>query len=700
MPDVLALLLAAELLGLAALPLARVVLGGLPGAGLAFAKPLGLLLAAYPVWLLASIGVVRYGTGAVIGGAVALALAGLSVRWRTGPLLADAPARRLVLGGEAVFVAAFGAVAVVTSFVPAVRGTEKPMDMAFLAAIDAGSSFPPHDPWMAGEDLNYYYFGHYLMAFATRLAGVEPAVGYNLSLALLAGLAAVSAYALGASLTAAAGGRRPVLTGIAAALLVCVAGNLDAAARLLADGGPLSGYDWFAPSRVIPRAITEFPAFSFLLGDLHAHVLAIPFTLLAIGFGLQVVLRGPRPRDLPAAGLAVGVLYAINSWSFPVAAGLVALAPLLYRGASRWGTGLRAAGWAVALLWVSVVALLPFWLGFDPETGGIADVESRRPFGLFVRDHALIFGALLWVLGAVYVNRLLWTRDPRRTGIWLLVGGLVAGGVLAGADLIGAGLLLVLVVVALRAAAIRRLPAERFGWLLVAAGMACVLAPELVYVRDEFAGTPLFRMNTIFKLGYQAWILLAVTAACTLPWGRRVLPPEAWRLWAPVTLILLVCAAVYPVAGTLGRTGGFRGDATLDGRAWLAEEAPGDVAAIEWLRSNAPPEAVVLEAVGEDYSEFGHARISTFSGRPAVLGWEGHELQWGHDPGSRRRDVDQLYRIPFPGPAERLLARYRVDYVVAGPLERADYGEAGLAKFDALGERVLDRDGTTLWRIR
>jgi len=700
-PDLLAFLLAAELIGLAALPLALVLLGRLPGGGLAFAKPLGLLLAAYPVWLLASLGVVRYGTGAVVGGAVALAGAALAVRLRTGPVLPDGAARRIWLGGEAVFLAAFGAMAFVASFVPAVRGTEKPMDMAFLAAIDAGDSFPPADPWMAGEELNYYYFGHYLMAFVVRLAGVEPSVGYTLSLSLLAGLSAVAAYALGASLHAAAGGRRPVLTGIAAALLVCAAGNLDAAQRLIADGGPLAGYDWFAPSRVIPRAITEFPAFSFLLGDLHAHVLAIPFTLLALAFGLQAVIGGPRWADVPAAGLAVGVLYAINSWSYPVVAGLVALAPLLcLRDPGRWVPGLRAAGWAIAMLWVSVLALLPFWLGFEPGTGGLADVEARRGFGLYLRDQALILGALLWVLGAVYAQRLLATGDPRRTALWLLGAGLLAAWVLAGADLVGAGLLLALVVVALRAAVVRRLAAERFGWLLVAGGLACVLAPELVYVRDEFAGTPLFRMNTTFKLGYQAWILLAVMAACTLPWGRRLLPAAGWRLWAPVSAVLLALVAVYPVAGTLGRTGGLSGETTLDGRAWLAEEAPGDVAAIEWLQANAEPEATVLEAVGDDYSEFGHARISTFSGRPAVLGWEGHELQWGHDPGTRRADVAEMYRTPFPGVAGRLLRRYGVEYVVAGPLERADYGEDGLEKFDALGERVLDRDGTTMWKLR
>jgi uncharacterized membrane protein len=99
------------------------------------------------------------------------------------------------------------------------------MDMAFLTAVNASSSFPPHDPWMAGEDLNYYWLGHYLMAFVVRLAGVEPSAGYNLALALTLALSAVAAYGLASAVSAAAGVARPVLSGVAAAGFVCLAGQ-------------------------------------------------------------------------------------------------------------------------------------------------------------------------------------------------------------------------------------------------------------------------------------------------------------------------------------------------------------------------------------------------------------------------------------------------------------------------------------------
>ena len=163
---------------------------------------------------------------------------------------------------------------------------------------------------------------------------------------------------------------------------------------------------------------------------------------------------------------------------------------------------------------------------------------------------------------------------------------------------------------------------------------------------------------------------------------------------------LLLLAAVYPVAGTYARKGGFSESPTLSGLRWLEESSPGDPPAMEWLRDNAPSGSVVLEAVGDDYSGFGHGRISTFTGLPTVMGWTGHELQWGHDPGSRRRDVERIYRATDPADARPLLDEYGVRYVVVGPIERTTYGDAGVAKWDQLGTRVFERDGTTVWELR
>ena len=227
-----------------------------------------------------------------------------------------------------------------------------------------------------------------------------------------------------------------------------------------------------------------------------------------------------------------------------------------------------------------------------------------------------------------------------------------------------------------------------------------MLGPELLYIRDEFDDSALYRMNTVFKLYYQAWLLLGLGAIGACAWWRAWLPRRWMRLgFGLLGVVVVLGAAVYPVAGTYARKGGFSAAPTLDGLGWLRDRAPGDVGAIEWLNDHAPDGAVVLEAVGDDYSAFGHARISTFTGLPTVLGWPGHERQWGHDVGDRAAEVEAAYAATTAAAAEPLLARYGVRYVVVGPLERADYGDDGVAKWDELGRRVFDADGTIVWEV-
>lgn len=701
-----------EAVGLAAAPLAALALGRLPGAGLGLSKVLGLLLVTWLVWMLASLHVAPYGVPLVVAVLCALAVAGLLAARRAGPLLpGDDPVRRQLLwGAEAVFAVAYAAMALLASFAPDVWGTEKPMDMSFINAINASAHFPPHDPWMSGESLNYYYLGHLAMAWPARLLGLAPDAGYLLAWALLFALTAAAVFTVGGTLWAAAraalGERaprgRPVAVGLLAVALCLVLGNLAGVRAWIDAAHPPGDYDWFGVSRVIPGTINEFPAFSFVLGDLHAHVLALPFTLLALAFALQVALAGPRgAAEALGAGLSVGALYAINSWSYPVAAGLLAAGVVIWlRSPAGAGRRKPAIGWLALALAASVLLLLPFWLDYVPAADGVGTVSRRRSFEHFAADQLLIYAVVAWPLSALYARRLLARRHPWRWGAWGAIGLVVGGSLLATAGLAGVAVLAVALAVAVHAALSPRLTApERSLWVLAAGACALVIAPELIYVRDAFDHTALYRMNTVFKLGYQAYVLLALAGACAMPWAAAWLPRLEWQLWAGVTAVLVLLGLVYPYAGSWARTGGFRSAPSLDGLAWLRRSAPGDPPAIAWLRAHTPGDAVVLEAFGPDYSAFGHGRISTFTGRATVLGWAGHELQWAHHPGSRGADVRTLYTTRDVPTARRLLARYHVGYVVVGPIERAAYGGAGLAKWNVLGRRVFDRLGTTVWRI-
>lgn len=732
MLDALGLFILIEVVGLAAAPLTALVLGRLPGAGLGFSKIFGLLLVTWLVWIAGALHIAPYGRPLIIGVLVLMTVAGLLVglrlrsldpearskRLRRLALPEDPVRRRLFWGAELVFAVTFALGAVFAGFAPDVWNTEKPMDMAFITAINASDSFPPHDPWMSGETLNYYYLGHVLLAWPLQVLGLRPDAGYLLSWGLLLALTATAVYTFSGTLWAAArealGARAPrggpVLAGLVAAALVAILGNLAGVRAWIKAEDPPTDFAWFDPSRVIPDTINEFPAFSFVLGDLHAHVIALPFTVLAIAFAMQIALAGPRGdvlwrsvSEALAAALAIGMLYAINSWSYPVAAGLLAAAVVIWlRTPEAKGRTAYAFVWLGLVIVASLALLLPFWLDFEPESrdGIIGVVETRRDFPHFLGDMALIYGILLWPLAGLFLRRLLDARHPARWAGWGLAGAVVVGSLLASSDMTGAALIAVAMIVGIVAAVDDGLsqPA-RFLWVLVAGGMALLLVPELFYLRDAFDDSELERMNTVFKAGYQAYLILGLAAGVALPWAAVWLPRWTWPIWASVMAVLLVLGLVYPYAGGYARTGGYANGPTLDGLRWLKASSPGDPAAIAWIRDNTEGDAVVLEAFGDDYSAFGHARISTFSGRPTVMGWAGHEVQWQHDPGQRSADIQALYQTTDVEQARALIDRYGIEYVVVGPIEQTTYGDAGTPKWDQLGERVFSQDGTTVWKL-
>jgi uncharacterized membrane protein len=199
-----------------------------------------------------------------------------------------------------------------------------------------------------------------------------------------------------------------------------------------------------------------------------------------------------------------------------------------------------------------------------------------------------------------------------------------------------------------------------------------VFGVEFFYLRDQFG----WRMNTIFKFYFQAWMLWSIAAA----YGSIVLLRTlkgGWGLAFNLGLTLILFASlVYPVFSLWNKTNGFQVvERSLDSSAYLQREDPDSWAAIQWLKS-APP-GVIAEAVPATGGSYTHyARMATHSGMPNLLGWVGHESQWrggGEAMGNRQTDLALLYCTRDWRAARDILGKYNIRYVVVGPLERSAY---------------------------
>ncbi|MGE0812980.1 MAG: DUF2298 domain-containing protein [Vicinamibacterales bacterium] len=757
-------------LGTAAFVLTRPVLQRLPDAGYGVSKSLGVLAAGLLLWLGTALGLLRNDPGGAV-----LVLGGLVTAAAFAARRGRRPGLRVVVASEIVFAAAFGSWCLVRSLDPAVAHTEQPMDLMLLGAVSATPTFPPLDPWLAGYPVGYYYLGYWLVGTLGFLTGQPPEVAYNLGLACWFALLALGCYGLGFNLAAASAGGRdrswlPVAAGAGTALVVTCSANLHLiAARLTgpaASPSPLAGTSWWwwASSRALRdlsptgrpiELITEFPFFSYLLGDAHPHVLAMPFVVLAITGALALWLHRQAPdhaaAPAPAArtevlGLALafvvtGALVGINTWDLPAALGLVVLAASW--PASREGRAARVAGRAGAVAAAAVATTLlvyfPYLVTAQSQVQGLLP-NLWHPTPLV--QYLTMFGTLL--PGVAVLARLAW-EDERPTaatlarsaavataaaGLWLAAGAVWAGASAGGEawmDSVAPGLahplllagsrwltgwpvlVLVSAAVAVMAAFLRaRLGRGRegasaltFGLLLACAGLGLTLVPELAYLRDVFTN----RMNTVFKFYYQAWLFLAIagTMGLAMAWRRG----GAHRASAIVALGILAWGFVYPAAAlwTVVRERPAR-PLSLDALAVMRGEAPDEWAAIDWVRQHTAPGTVVVQAAGDSYRP-NQGRLSAVTGRPTLLGWQGHERQWrgaafGAMAAGRTEALRRIYNPPSAGVLRETLETWHVEIVQVGPQERARYSMTDDHERLIAAVMVLafERGGVRLYRRR
>ncbi len=226
--------LVVELLSLVTLPIALTVFERLPGRGYAFAKPFSLLVGGYLFWLALSTHLLTNRPGSIAWVFIFLGAISLFIFMRRRQALVDQLEANIgfIVAVEVVFFLMFFTAAHLKSYIPEIEGTEKPMDFMFLNAASRSRYFPPADPWLAGFNVSYYYFGYVIHAMVGKLAFLPTAVTFNLALASTAALAGTAAFGLGyelANLARRVSFRMAIAVGVAALLLVTVLGNLEGA---------------------------------------------------------------------------------------------------------------------------------------------------------------------------------------------------------------------------------------------------------------------------------------------------------------------------------------------------------------------------------------------------------------------------------------------------------------------------------------
>lgn len=670
---------------------------------------------------------------------------------------------RLIVIEELLFLGMLMLCVYIIGFRPEVYGTEKFMDYAFMTSMMRSLKMPFADPWYAGSPINYYYGGQYVAAFLTKLAGSSAGEGYTLARALVTTCSFVLPFALvrelmrtrlrkknaadaaaaagseadaaaaGEAGTAAAAGEDgaadeakrnhsgliSTLTGLFAGVAVAFCGNfhyviygiiLPIVHKIqgtyysfwFPDSTRYIGYDPDLPD----KTIHEFPAYSSILGDLHAHYVNIMFvvtvTAVVCGWALK---QDPEKKERLAflrpefivIGFMTGAFRWTNFWDFPiyyVVCGSVIFFVLLRRYRRNLGRFvLTMLAIAAVMFGVGYVAAIPFTMTFDQISSEIGLTHS----------HTLLYQlAVLWGLPALclagYVIRLLMERRAE------------AKNMTAGSDPLSqnAAKNMTRGLTPLSHFAAPDLIMLMIG--LCAAGL--VFLPEVIYVKDIYGGDH-YRANTMFKLSYQAFILFGMFMPYVLVRGLALGARSLKAAKAAAVLRITACAigaavllltAGYTIKGTRDWFGNiFDPDLRIhtDASVFVSEYFPSDFEAINYMNSSIEGQPTILEAPGDSYTDY--ERVSVATGLPTVAGWRVHEWLWRGqivELDERIGDCDLIYTSQDVELVRALIEKYGISYIYVGNLERERYPELNEDVLAGLGKNVFsDGEGTYILKV-
>ena len=685
--------LLALVLGAAFMPLTGRMFRRFEDKGWIFSKVTAIAVTGFVTWFLVAVKVLKFTTITCVAVTVACVLCSILLyqkEQKAGFECIPFEHMKLVYVEEMLFFAFFLLWTYLAGFHPAAYGTEKFMDYGFMEAMMRSKTLPATDLWYSGGKINYYYGGQYFAVFLTKLSGTRVELTYNLMRTFVAGFAFIMPFSLVRQMVKDRLGRKntgwkkklPSVTGFLAGIAVSVAGNMHYVIYgcvipwIQKAKGEEVGHYWFPDATryigfnpdVDDKTIHEFPCYSFVLGDLHAHVVDIMFVLLILALlyawmkkvrTTKLIFENMEKKEfwkkqllmpqLLAAAALLGMFHWTNFWDFviyyTVTCGVILIMNIIgQEGKIKWILAVTAAQ-AAEIMAIATIIILPFTLQFDTSNmvQGVALAQHHSlPHQLLVLWGLPTILTLLFII-SLLVEKL---RGTEQKSLYRLLKSVT-------------------------------LP-DLFAVIMGLCAIGLVLIPELVYVRDIYENGNA-RANTMFKLTYQAYIMFGMTMLYAIFRLLIIGKNRILKAASVIGLILFVWTCGYfgnsahSWFGEVWKPSQYKG---LNATAFLETDFSEDVGGIRWLKEHIEDSPVVLEANGDSYSEY--ERVSAMTGLPTVMGWYVHEWLWrGNlaDINARIADIESIYTSTDEAQVRQLLEQYDVSYVFVGSCERKKYGE-------------------------
>ena len=714
-----------------------------PEGGYLFSKPLGIALSSIFTWITVSYGIIQYNILSLVIGYIILGLVSLLFiknDLSTFKKFVRANLRNIIKL-EFLFLFIFVIFLLLRLVNPDLwhpyKGGEKPMDFAYLNAVIKSTIFPPYDPWYSGGYLNYYYYGQFIVSNLIKSTGIPASIAYNLAVPLLAALTFTASFSLirGVSYLSNVSSVKSysLYAGLFAGFLVTFAGNIDGLYQLISIlRNDTNSFDFWSSSRLMNDQsggfeITEFPFFTFLFADLHAHLIVIPFALLSVSLTFALYTKILKNDSYYGQfllalllGIILGSIRIINTWDFPtqllLSTFIIFFGYLLYSKKTRLERLSLSALLVFFVILCSYVPFIPFHQNYELFNDGITRNRFYTQLTDFININMFFLFVLISFIVINYKNylRLFNERYQKfvikrnKIKIFLIIFFILFLSVtfsLLFTDfvIVGLSVLFISIIGLYFLLSYFNKPYEDTYFfpitILIILVYSLYSGVEIFTVKDDIG-----RMNTVFKFYIQAWILISIGSAYLL-W--KIFSGIGFnfknynftlKLWTVFLLMMVFSISIYTFYGSKDRndTRFNTNFISLDGMEYMKSteyyfqdkkiDLMYDYLAIDWIKNNIEGSPTIIEGITDQY-QWGN-RISVYTGLPSVVGWDWHQRQqrveYAYSVTSRRSDVQRFYHSTLPRTAIEIINKYDIKYVFVGQLEESLYTNAGLEKFDEM----------------
>jgi len=559
-------------------------------------------------------------------------------------------------------------------FNPDIINTEKIMELMILTSVMDMKSIIPDDLWFHNENIKYYYFGYFVFSSVPKMLSLDSSVAYNFILPTVISYSAVVLIHFTQLLFEQLQIKKNfilffIFSFIFIFFLSPIASSIEFMSHLSIGSNSfykfidINGIDnlpkiklfwpddhwwWFSISRIISYnrsdfilsdyTINEFPAFSVILGDIHPHILAIPFVLLSIYLIIFIFKNAYKNKELNymlIIQLTIIFLFTIliNPWYLIPILWLFFLNLLFYEyyfGAKPWVFIKNIIKKCFPLLLIGIFVILFLNPSNQLKFPYISFVKISSQLIHLIIYWSLIFSPIfLFSIIKIFRNGFLKNELFQNSIVFVFFSVLLT---LVSARAFNIELFLNYVFVVITFSLIISIfivfikqTYKKNNYLdltiiiSILSGVLVVYGTEFIFIVDSFNN----RMNTVFKFYFFVYLLLSIFSVYFLYKVYLSLSKKTSVVFISVFLIFIVPSIWWSISALNSRFEEHQGIIGLDGLSYLTDE---EKELISYIKTNTQTKDIVLETVGRAYSKSNF--ISASTGRATILGWPNHEIQW------------------------------------------------------------------------